>query len=115
MERPRQPKDIEREDESSLAILGHVIESWESAASSDESLETRREKVIETLAAYLEAMAARADDNDFDDELHNEISEDLALLSDLSDEPAFKTYCEERSEYYTSVREAFIKNALLSE
>lgn len=108
-ESPRQPRNLDSKTESSLAFLGHRIESWEALKDAADPLSVRAEKAREEIDKEVSALT----ENGFsrgDAEIAF-LSQDFALLlSAPSDEAEFTRLCNERMELYRGLRGEYIES-----
>lgn len=108
-ETPRQPRNLDPVDTSSLAYLGHRIESWQALKDTSVPLQERAKKARDVILAEVSALKESGfADGEAEREL---LSEDFAeLLAVTDDEAAFAQLCDERIELYKELRGEFIRS-----
>lgn len=108
-ETPRQPRNLDLRAESSLAFLGHRIESWEALKVTADPLSVRTKNAREEIDREVRALT----ENGFsrgDAEIAF-LSQDFALLLSTPDDDAgFARLCNERMELYRGLRGEYIES-----
>ncbi|TSC63296.1 MAG: hypothetical protein Athens041674_224 [Parcubacteria group bacterium Athens0416_74] len=108
-EAPRQPSHLDSRAESSLAYLGHRIESWQALKDDTAQLSVRTKRAREAIDREVSTLT----ENGFsrgDAEIAF-LSQDFALLlSAPDDEAEFERLCDERIELYRGLRGEYIQS-----
>jgi len=109
LEVPRQPSSLDPIDESTLALIGHRIEGWESLKNKAISLEDRLVEFIKKTELELDAIGGF----DVSDNLTPEqdtLHMDLKYLSEVEHtEESIQALAQEKVEYYKAARAGYIR------
>ena len=103
-EGPRQPRNLEREDEGALAFLGERIESWQTLRNASDPIASVL-AAKETILGHIKAL--RENEVATEEEVAT-LSADFIDLTETS-ENDFATLCDAKIEYYTDQRRQYIK------
>ncbi|MEK7134091.1 MAG: hypothetical protein AAB804_03400 [Patescibacteria group bacterium] len=102
-ESPRQPSNLEPEDESQLAWYGHRMEQWEAMKNKIVPLEERRQKMIADTERELQALTEK--DEDGINPEQDMLIMDLDHLDALEgDEETITDICDDKIAYYKKAR-----------
>jgi hypothetical protein len=98
-----QPKSLDDTDNESLAVLGHLIETWHTAQVGTEAMLVRYERLVKGLTDLATTLEGT------DEPLLDELLEDINSLAEFegSDED-FVKLCSDRAAYWIEVRREYV-------
>ncbi len=104
---PRQPKNLDPIDESTMASIGHRIESWQAMLEGEGTFDARQKKLANNIENELKALRYAGLGRTAEAKMLED-DRDIAWGLVGHNEDVLRAECEERIEYYRELRERFI-------